>query len=193
MTALRQVGVRLVMYVDGARGSCPAGAERKLATWRQRHAKDLAALRRVLAACTGVGAGAVPSGSDTVRGVLLEVQVFATLRRLGCEVVQCVRGEADAPLADALRRRAPTAVAILSNDSDFLLFDGARLAPHDLFDLEDDLRLAGEDVLPVAPRKLIVGVISSDRVVEMMRVLYVVLINLFIQYHIYSITTLELV
>ena len=73
--------------------------------------------------------------TTSVRPVLLEVQIFETLKECKCEIVQLPAGEADYAIARNLLLR-PKAFAVISNDSDFCIFKDCLLIPNELFDIQ---------------------------------------------------------
>ncbi|XP_052821440.1 uncharacterized protein LOC128246923 isoform X2 [Mya arenaria] len=107
------------------------------------------------------------SWDTNINPVLLNDQLMATLRSCECEIHQSPAGEADLPIIRALRDR-PKAFAILSNDSDFCVFKKSRLIPDDLFDIGNDLHLGEPRELPAKPWRLLVKVISTERVMTML-------------------------
>ena len=126
-------------------------------------------LRELLDVCEGRKGIENVSKDTNVRPVLLEVQVFETLKKCNCEVVSLSSGEADFVIARGLLNR-PRAYAVLSNDTDFCIFRASMFIPNDLFDLENDLQLNGDQRLPDKPLRLMAGVISSMRVAKMLGV-----------------------
>ena len=162
---LKALDIHLVMFVDGAKGSSKIGTQQKLSTWKYRHHNDLKKLRAILEVCEGRTKITDLSPSNNVRPVLLEVQVFETLKKCNCEVVQCSAGEADFVIVRNLRAR-PKAYAVLSNDSDFCMFEDCRFIPNELFDMKNDLGL-GEPQLPEQPIRLQCGILISDKVANM--------------------------
>lgn len=159
---LQSLKIRLVMYVDGAKGTMVHGLHQKWDTWENRHHRDLAKMRERLNVLR-TGHGLKEPFTDNFRPVLLEVQLMETLKQCGCEVVHCVSFEADLVLAKNLASR-PSAFAILSNDSDFCVFDNSCFIPFDLFDVKGNLGLGTNQRLPTKPSSLEVGMMTSKKV-----------------------------
>ena len=166
---LKAVGISLVMFVDGSKGSSVEGTRQKMETWKSRHLRDLDKLYECLAVCNGQRRIEETNELEKVRPLLLEVQMFETLNSSGCEVVHCASGEADFVIARNLVNR-PKAYAVLSNDSDFCIFKDSLFIPNELFDIDNDLRLGMNQILPEKPAKLKVGIISSDKVIQLFEV-----------------------
>ncbi len=165
ITDLRSLDIHLVMFIDGSKGSSQVGTKQKLDTWKFRHRKDVEKLRDLMDVLKGNHSIHDVSESAFVRPVLLEVQVIQTLKECKCEIVQCSTGEADFVIARNLQSREK-AFAVLSNDSDFCVFASCKFIPNDLFDLEHDLQLGGEHLLPEKPLRLLVGILSTSRVAD---------------------------
>lgn len=166
---LESLQIWLVFYVDGAKGSSPAAMEEKLDTWINRFDQEIGRLRDLLDVCREMRSMQDLPDSSSIRPVLLEPQLMRTLRRCGCEVHQCVSGEADLIIAKALASRQ-RAFAVLSNDSDFCIFRGSCFIPHDLFDLNNDLGLGKPSLFTKKPLRLTVGVIAESRLIRLMGV-----------------------
>lgn len=159
---LHSINIKLVMFVDGAKGTSVEGFQQKYSTWKSRHFRDLNKMRQSLdnlhRKCR-----MQQSREDRIRPVLLEVQILESLQHCGCEIVQCTSFEADFVIARNFKNR-PHAFAILSNDSDFCVFDNCKFIPFDLFDVSGSLGLGEKQRLPRKPLKLEVGLISSSKV-----------------------------
>ena len=110
---LKSLNIDLVMFVDGSKGSSRIGTQQKLDTWKQRHMNDMKKLADLIDVIGGNKNIHDLSQESGVRPVLLEVQIFATLKNCGVEVIQLSSGEADFVLAQNLKAR-PKAYAIYS-------------------------------------------------------------------------------
>lgn len=165
----KSLGIALVFYVDGAKGSSGDTARQKMDTWMQRHHRDTNKIQQILNVCNN--RKSIEDLEDTVRFVLEEVQVMHTLSKCECEVFQVPVGEADYVIALALQTRSK-AFAILSNDSDFCIFKDSLLIPLDMFDLKNEMQLGATACLPEKPVHLVVGLISSSQVMQSLRVCY---------------------
>lgn len=159
---LHSLKIKLVMFVDGAKGTSLDGFQQKLSTWESRHLQDLKKMRESLD-ILHQRRSMQQSKGDRLRPVLLEVQILESLQHCGCEVVQCTSFEADFVIARNLMNR-PNAFAILSNDADFCVFDNCKFIPFELFDVNKDLGLGQKQRLPRKPARLEVGLISSTKV-----------------------------
>lgn len=159
---LHSLNIKLVMFVDGAKGASVEGFQQRYSTWKTRHFIDLTKIRQSLDVLHRQ-CRSNQSVEDKIRPVLLEVQVLESLQQCGCEVVHCTAFEADFVIARNFRNR-PNAFAILSNDSDFCVFDNCKFIPFDLFDVKKNLGLGEKQRLPAEPAKLVVGLISSSKV-----------------------------
>lgn len=162
---LKSLDITLVFYVDGAKGASTETTRQKLDTWIERHQRDMSKLQNTMAVCCG--SMPITALQETVRPLLHEEQFTHTLRRCGCEVHHNPAGEADCVIAQALHQRQ-NAYAVLSNDSDFCIFKNCTFIPSTLFDLRGDLKLGTASELPQLPDRLIVGVISTDRVMNIL-------------------------
>ena len=166
---LRQLGLELIFFIDGGKGSSRQ-ARSKFHEWKNRHFNDLKRLSVLMdAAKYSENVCQIPKDTWT-RPVLLEVQVLHTLRRCNCEIVQVSSGEADFVLYEALQSR-PKAYAILSNDSDFCIFENCTFIPIDLFDINHDIfDESPDDWLPKAPHRLMCGTIASENLASLLGV-----------------------
>ena len=169
VTDLQSLGIKLVMFVDGGKGTSKIVTEQKLDTWKVRHEKDVEKLTDLMQVYNGTKRIDELPDTTSVRPVLLEVQIFASLKQSNCEIVQLPAGEADYAIARNLNLRSK-AYAVMSNDSDFCIFKHCQLIPNELFDLHNDLKLAGPQALPEKPVKFMCGIISSERVVNLCQV-----------------------
>jgi hypothetical protein len=169
VTDLRSLDINLVFYVDGAKGSSTYQTQNKLDTWKSRHKNDVKKLNTLLDVCSGKTNISTLPYETAVRPVLLEIQVFQTLRECGCEVHQLSFGEADYVIARDLIDR-PKAYAVLGNDTDFCIFRESVFIHVDLFDMEGDLGLGGPYVLPEKPLRLVAGIVTQERVSELLGV-----------------------
>jgi hypothetical protein len=166
---LQSLDIHLVMFVDGSKGSSRVGTGQKIETWKYRHLRDMDKLREIVAVVNKRKRIEELPFDTNIRPVLLEVQIFETLKECKCEVVQCPSGEADFVIARNLQSR-PKAFAILSNDSDFCVFSCCKFIPNELFDLQCDLQLGGSQLLPEKPVRLMIGMIRTAKVVQMLEV-----------------------
>ena len=167
---LKALNIHLVMFVDGAKGSSRVVAEQKMDTWKYRHKRDLQKLRDILEVAYGNKKIQDLPDDTWVRPVLLEVQMFETLKACECEVVSLSSGEADYVIARTLRDR-PKAYAILSNDSDFCIFQNCRFIPYELFDANEDLQLGSTlQWLPDKPIRLMCGSLTPSSVAGLFQV-----------------------
>ena len=166
---LKDVGISLVFYCDGTKGTSTQALRQKLDTWIKRHEQDIVKMNEILGVCQGrTNISNLPLETN-IRPVLLEDTFRMTLRNCGCEFNQSVAGEADMLLAKALKER-PKAYAVLSNDSDFCIMKGSRFIPFQLFDLENDLQMDAPAEMPEKPLRLKVMVIFQEKVVSMFKV-----------------------
>ena len=166
---LKSVGISLVFYCDGAKGTSTEALRQKLDTWIKRHDQDIVKMNEILGVCQGrTNISNLPLETN-IRPVLLEDQFRMTLKNCGCEFNQSVAGEADMLLAQALKDR-PKAYAILSNDSDFCIIKDSRFIPFQLFDLENDLQMDAPAEEPEKPLRLKVKVIFMEKVIPMLKV-----------------------
>ena len=172
ITDLKALDIHLVLIVDGNKGSSPIGTAQKMETWKSRHIQDLDNMKMYLDLCSGRCRMEDMPRECRLRSVLLEVQIFETLHDHGCEVIQLVSGEADMVLVRELQLR-PKAFAIISNDSDFCIFENSRFIPHRLFDMNYDLRLGSNQLVPCKPSRLTVGVITAEKVQRFLEVMLI--------------------
>ena len=163
---LQSVGIHLVMFIDGAKGSSQIGTQQKFETWKTRHYNDVKKLRDIMDICQNKKMIEDLPEDVNVRPVLLEVQLLETLKECNSTVVQCCAGEADFVIAQNMVTR-PKAYAVISNDSDFCIFRDCKFISNSLFDLQNDLQLGEPLLLPEKPIRLIAGIVSSERVVSM--------------------------
>ena len=167
---LRSLNIELVMFIDGAKGSSRAGTEQKLETWKNRHFRDMNKMYELLDVLNERKNIETVDESISVRPVCLEMQIRETLKENHVEVVQLASGEADYVLARNLELRSK-AYAVVSNDSDFCIFENCRFIPNDLFDTRKDLQLGSAvQWLPEKPMRLECGIITTTRVVQMLGV-----------------------
>ena len=170
---LRSLDIELVMFIDGAKGSSRKGTEQKLETWKQRHYRDMTKMQDLLDVLNGTKQIEDVPDTTSVRPVCLEIQVLQSLRNCECQIVQLASGEADYVLAKNLRVR-PKAYAVISNDSDFCLFENCLFIPNDMFDMKSDLQLGSDKQwLPEQPIRLVCGAIASKKVMRMLEVSWI--------------------
>ena len=139
---LRQLGIELVFFVDGARGAHASEFKRKLDTLREREDKLVKCHANIKCFCTSGGQleGGVWSGMRIVRN-----QLERTALRLGVHWVQCL-GEADEEIARYAQTHKEV-FAIVSPDSDFLIMRDCQVILPGLVDWLS-LILCDEDDLP---------------------------------------------
>ncbi|WAR13845.1 hypothetical protein MAR_003950 [Mya arenaria] len=172
---LISLDIHLVFYIDAEKG------KQKLDTWKERHGKDIKKMSQILDVLWWETEISKLSTYTNINPLLLDDQLIATLSLCGCEIHQSPAGEADLLIVRAFRDR-PKAFAILSNDSDFCVFmdnrlipdpvihqfKGSRLISDKLFDIGNHLQLGKPRELPVKPRRLLVKVISTEKVMTML-------------------------
>ncbi|KAL4221714.1 Protein asteroid 1 [Mactra antiquata] len=165
---LKSLGIHLVFYIDGSKGSSTEALRQKLDTWMKRHDDDVKKMTDILNVLWG-NTSILDLPSDTnIRPVVLEDQFMAAIKQCECEIHQIPAGEADLLLIRALYEREK-ACAILSNDSDFCVFKNSKFIPMQLFDIENDLRLGEPAELPEKPLRLKVKVIRTEKVMSMLQ------------------------
>ncbi|KAH3779765.1 uncharacterized protein LOC127841801 [Dreissena polymorpha] len=168
ITDLRSLGIELVFYIDGGKGSSTEGTMQKMDTWVSRHEQDLKRVSDILEVLRGTRSIDDLPWDNNVRPVVLEDQVMSSLKKCECEIHQSAAGEADMLVIRALKER-PKAFAILSNDSDFCVFRDSRLIPNKFFDMGNNLRLGCPQELPEKPSQLLVKVITTEKVMSMLK------------------------
>lgn len=163
---LKSHGIQLVVFVDGAKGSSVVGTQQKMETWKSRHFTDLHKLSLVIKNLQGKqGCDKLREDELNIRPVLLEIQIFSTLKALNVEMV-FRSGEADFVLASHLQSR-PKAFAILTNDSDFCLFENCCFIPVSQFDIDNNLKLGtSENWLSEDPAQIRCGLMLSRDIVN---------------------------
>ncbi|KAL5005840.1 hypothetical protein ScPMuIL_016998 [Solemya velum] len=164
---LKSLDITLVFFFDANKGSSTEATRRKLDTWFKRHDEDVKTLNSVMDVSRCLTNITDLPDTKSVRPVLLEVQVRNVLAKCGCECIPSTTGEADFLLAKALHDREK-AYAILSNDSDFVVFKNCCFIPIDLFDINRDLQLGMSD-LPEKPLQLKVGILFTERVQQLLQ------------------------
>ena len=167
---LKSLDITLVFFVDGAKGTCTEATRQKLDTWIDRQYQNVENLNEIMDVCRGVTCIQNLSETVNIRPVLFEIQVHHSLKQLGCVIHHAIAGEADYIIAKALHDR-PHAYAILSNDSDFCIFKDSRFIPLELFDTNQDIKLGYPGDLPEKPLRLMTGIITTCKVMEMFKVL----------------------
>ena len=165
----KQLKISLVFFIDATKGCSEANTQQKMETWMKRHHRDVDNLNEVINVCRGYKEMADLEEDVFIRPVCLEIQIIETLVSCGCELIQSVTGEADFMIAKALHERNK-AFAIWSNDSDFCIFDKCRFIPNDLFDMCNGLQMGLPIEVPVKPESLWCGIISNERVKNMLMV-----------------------
>lgn len=169
VTDLKNLGILLTFTIDGNKGASDLDTKFKTDTWKQRHFADVHLKLEILDVCAGNVQMFDLGEEKTIRPALLEIQMVKTLRDSGCEVMQMAAGEADLLIAKQMKQRAK-AIAVMSNDSDFGVFEGCCFIPNDLFDINNDLGLGQPLVLPKKPQRLLCGVISYQNVRKVLAV-----------------------
>lgn len=165
---LQSLDIRLVFFIDSAKGCSKETTDHKLPSWVKRHQEDIKKLREILAVCYEHNSiENLPSFSN-IRPVLLEVVFLSVLKDCGCRIFHITTGEADCEIAKEFLEREK-AYAIFSNDSDFCIFKDCCFIPNQLFDICNDLQLDACEELPDKPLRLEVGVISSKRVMDTLK------------------------
>jgi hypothetical protein len=166
---LKSLGILLVFYIDGAKGTSTEALRQKYDTWLNRHNQDIERMTKVLDVLWGKASITDLPVETNIRPVVVEDELMAVLRHCECEIHQSPAGEADLLLIRALKER-PKAYAIVSNDSDFCVFKDSRLIVMELFDLENDLQLGEPLEVPQKPVKLKTKVITTEKVMKMLKV-----------------------
>ena len=160
---LKALSINLVMFVDGSKGSSRIGTQQKLETWKHRHENDVKKLAELIDVITGNKNIQDLSQDTAIRPVLVEIQIFDTLRKCDVEIIQLSSGEADAAIAKNLQGR-PKAYAIYSNDTDFCIFQNCKVIFQELFDIHKNLQLGSDKRwLPDKPTRLVCGIVSSEK------------------------------
>ncbi|XP_046370575.2 uncharacterized protein LOC124144991 [Haliotis rufescens] len=160
---LKSLGIGLVFYVDGAKGSSYEGTKQKLETWQKRHMEEVQRLREITDMCQGKFPVEHLHHEARMRPVLLEIQVKNTLTACGCIVHQLPSGEADYVIAQELQTNQK-ALAVLSNDTDFLVFRNGAMISNEMFDIHGDLQLGRPILLPEKPLRLVCHVLKAEKV-----------------------------
>lgn len=104
ISILRSVGITLVFYIDGTRGSCKEVTMYKYETWKQRVIESTKFMGQVEEVCQG-SRHILELSDKFIPYVLLEDQLLETLKVAGVEVVACCYGEADSFIAKQLITR----------------------------------------------------------------------------------------
>lgn len=170
---LKSLGIHLVFFIDGSKGSSTEALRQKLDTWMNRHDQDVEKMTKVLNVLWGnADINDLPMDTN-IRPVGLEDQFMAALKHCECEIHQTPAGEADLLVIRALHERTK-AFAILSNDSDFCVFNNSKLIPVELFDVQNDLLLGQPVELPAKPLRLKSKVINTEKVMSMLKVSFLV-------------------
>ncbi|XP_060078329.1 uncharacterized protein LOC132557819 [Ylistrum balloti] len=162
---LKALRINLVFFVDGAKGASTETTREKMDTWIERHHRDIGKISNIMQVCCG--ALPITELQENVRPLLQEEQFIHTLKQCDCEVYLDPAGEADCVIAQALHQREK-AFAVFSNDSDFCIFKDSTFIPNTQFDLMGDLKLGEACDMPIKPERLIVGVITTNRVMSIL-------------------------
>ncbi|BFZ23881.1 hypothetical protein BsWGS_26920 [Bradybaena similaris] len=164
---LRAVNIELVFYLDGAKGSAYTSSRQKLRTWQHRLFQD----QRVLKDTADFLRGKLPfeqvDMQKLTRPCLQEVQNVLTLQECGCVMHLQVSGEADNAIAKHLRDD-PTAFGVLSNDTDFCIFENCVMMPFEFFDVKNELGLGLKSLNVMKPDHLKCGIIHTERVMKVL-------------------------
>lgn len=165
---LQSLNIKLVFYVDGAKGTCTEATRQKLDTWMRRHCGEAERLNKIMDVCRGVTYIQDLPEDVLIRPVLIEIQIHHNLKQIGCTIFHTIFDEADYLIAKDLQER-PQAFAVLSNDSDFCIFKDCRFIPFELFDMHHDMKLGHPSDLPEQPLRLMVGMVTTAKVMEMFK------------------------
>ena len=166
---LQSLDIRLVFFIDSAKGCSKETTDQKLCTWKKRHQEDIKKIQEILDVCYERNSIENLPPFIKIRPVLLEIVFRSVLKECGCRLFKIINGEADCEIAKELLEREK-AYAVFSNDSDFCIFKDCQFIPNDLFDIHNDLQLDACEELPDKPIRLEVGVISSNRVAKALKV-----------------------
>ncbi|ESO89902.1 hypothetical protein LOTGIDRAFT_234031, partial [Lottia gigantea] len=163
LTKLKNCNIKLRFYIDGGQGTNPEEKRQKMEVWRRRHCRDVDSLNDSLNVCCGDVDISNFDMDRCVRPVLSDIQVMASIKSCGFEIVQISNGEADAVIAKDFLMR-PNVYAILSSDSDFVVFKHSYLIPNNFFDMNKNLQFTENDSF--IPSSIICGVIQNRKVVS---------------------------
>ncbi|CAG5118464.1 unnamed protein product, partial [Candidula unifasciata] len=164
---LRAVNIELVFFLDGAKGSAYTSSKQKLRTWQSRYSDDQKRLKNTADFLRGKLPLERVDTEHLTRPCLQEVQNVLTLQECGCVIHLQVSGEADHIIAKHLRDDA-AAFAVLSNDTDFCIFEHCVLMPLDFFDMNNDLGLGLMSLNVKTPEHLKCGIIRTERVMSLL-------------------------
>ncbi|XP_046576910.1 uncharacterized protein LOC124284834 [Haliotis rubra] len=156
---LKSLGIELEFVVDGAQGTSPEVLDTKTPVWKRRYAQYLKDQRHIISMLNGEIE--VHNLRCSLQPVLLTMQLLATLKACGC-TVHCVSEEADRFIALKLQTD-PRAFAVLSNDTDFCVFEGGAMIYSQMFDMCKNIKLMPRTLLPMKPSKLMCQVVSAEK------------------------------
>ena len=117
-------GIKMVVVCSAGRCTSANQMEFKYARWLQTDIRDMKKVHDVLATLEDSDQYICKPNKESKSPTLLPLELTERLRLSGCEVLCCLDGEADPFIAQLYHERK--AFAILSNDSDFLLFENCR-------------------------------------------------------------------
>ncbi|ELU07250.1 hypothetical protein CAPTEDRAFT_190174 [Capitella teleta] len=167
---LKSVNIDLVMFESGSRGNCPEEDRQKLERIKSKEAEKRSNIEKLMGLCDGTTSLREVKNEMSMPVVPCRgIQFTCTLVRCGCEFIGVPFGDADTAIARSLIDR-PKAYAVLSNDSDFLIFPGCKMIPHKLFDINNSLGLGDDQALPSLPHSLQCRVMSSTKVARCLEV-----------------------
>ena len=167
---LKSFGIELVFFVEESKGGSTETFKGKFDIWKERHEEMMCKNNQILDVCRGrMDIQEYMRKNLRVLPVVLKDQLLSAIKRCDCELNQIPGGEADLSLTRALMERKK-AYAILSNDSDFCIFPEGRFIPIQLFDIEHHLHLGQPAEVPQKPLKLMVKVITTEKVMSMLEV-----------------------
>ncbi|BFZ23878.1 hypothetical protein BsWGS_26916 [Bradybaena similaris] len=167
ISRLRAVNIELVFFLDGAKGSSYISSKHKFRTWRYQFFQDQQVIKKTAAFLRGKLPFEQVDMQHLIWPCLQEVQIVLTLQECGCVIHLQVSGEADNAIAKHLRDD-PTAFAVLSNDTDFCIFENCVLMPFDFFDMENELGLGLKSLNVMKPDHLKCGIIHTERVMKVL-------------------------
>ncbi|BFZ23877.1 hypothetical protein BsWGS_26917 [Bradybaena similaris] len=167
ISRLRAVNIELVFFLDGAKGSSYISSKHKFRTWRYQFFQDQQVIKKTAAFLRGKLPFEQVDMQHLIWPCLQEVQIVLTLQECGCVIHLQVSGEADNAIAKHLRDD-PTAFAVLSNDTDFCIFENCVLLPFKFFDVNNELGLGLKSLSVLKPDHLKCGIIHTERVMKVL-------------------------
>ncbi|XP_048250170.1 uncharacterized protein LOC124111193 isoform X2 [Haliotis rufescens] len=155
---LRSLGIELIFFVDGCQGSSLEVNVRKTPVWKERYEGCVEVQRNTIRMCAG------DIGRDDLTHILgshlTTLQFTSTLEACGCRVHN-VPEEADTFIAKTFETMK-NAYAVLTNDTDFCIFNGCISIFNDLFDMTNSLKPEPGASVPDKPKELICLVFKSE-------------------------------